>query len=70
MNQLFKSFKTSKEGQEKITKVKTAFDDLLIFISKYCEESREFSICKSKLEESCFYAVKSVSISNQESENK
>jgi hypothetical protein len=64
MNQLFNSFQLTQEGIEKLEKVSIQFDDLLIFLSKQCEESREFSLCKTKLEEACFYAKKSISITN------
>lgn len=36
------------------------FDSLLIQLSNMCQPSREFSLCKTKLEEACFFAKKAM----------
>lgn len=60
MNQEFVTHKLSQAGIEKVNDVKKGFDILLDGLKQLCPESRHFSVTKTKLEEACFFAVKSV----------
>ena len=59
---MFESKKLNDEGLCRIEIVKEAFKGLLNKLEFSCPEGREFSIVKTKLEEACFYAVRSVSL--------
>jgi hypothetical protein len=62
MRKEFKSYKVDKKGLMMIDAIRVSFDNLLNQLEDVLrEDSREFSICKTKLEEACFFAVKSAS---------
>jgi hypothetical protein len=44
------------------------FEKCLADLQEVCPESREFSITKTKLEEACFFAKKSVAIQPENQE--
>lgn len=48
------------EGIEKANLIRDAFDELLSVLDQLCIDGREFSIAKTKLEEACFFAKKSM----------
>ena len=57
----FASHILNEDGINKAKKIAEAFDVLLSTLeSSYCDEGRSFSICKTKLEEACFFAKKSM----------
>lgn len=63
MDQLFKFHKLNQQGQAKALAVAMAFDRLLFELVYDPENtSREWSICKTKLEEACFYAKKAIAL--------
>lgn len=63
MQSLFKYHQLNPAGVAKVEAVAAAFDDLLSKIEAQCNvHSREFSITKTKLEEACFFAKKSIAI--------
>lgn len=65
MNKEFKVHILTDEGIEKAKKLANLFDTLLTTLSnEYCSEGREFSIVKTKLEEACFFAKKSMCLNN------
>ena len=68
MNPEFKIHKLNESGLEKCKQIAEEFDKLLIMIAAFCPQSREISIVKTKLEESCFFAKKAIAVqpSNQE----
>jgi hypothetical protein len=57
---LFQSHRVNAEGARNLELVAESFDSLLLYLSKLCPDSREFSIAKTKLEEACFFARKAV----------
>ena len=66
MNKEFKVHILTTSGIEKARELATIFDDLLCRLTEgYCPNNREFSIVKTKLEEACFFAKKSMAIDNQ-----
>lgn len=56
----FHSFALNTDGDEKRKKAEKAFTNLLYELELICSEGREFAIVKTKLQEACFYAVKSI----------
>lgn len=60
MDTLFQSHTLNGAGKAKAIEISEHFDALLKSIAPFCPASREFSICRTKLEEACFYAKKSM----------
>ena len=57
----FTSHRLNESGLTNAVAISQAFDTLLDDLVRYgCKESREFSIMKTKLEEACFFAKKSM----------
>ncbi len=57
----FRVFELGEEGESAAGEVTRAFDELLGRLAPLCgPPSREFSIVKTKLEEACFFAKKSM----------
>lgn len=54
-------------GIEKTNAIKNLFNSFLSELENLCIQGREFSIVKTKLEEACFFAKKSMAtnLSNQ-----
>lgn len=51
----------NEEGKRKATEIAQAFDTCLTALLKVSPEpSREMSICRTKLEEACFFAKKAM----------
>lgn len=59
---MFESKKLNDEGLCKLGMIRDAFTSTLNKLELTCPEGREFSIVKTKLEEACFFAIKSVSL--------
>lgn len=57
---LFQFHRLNDDGIKKAEVIAHEFDDLLISLSSYCPEGREFSIVKTKLEEASFFAKKAM----------
>jgi hypothetical protein len=51
------------EGKLKAKAIAEVFSNLLNDLNKVCPPNREFSITKTKLEEACFFAKKSMAVS-------
>ena len=69
MNKEFEVHILTTTGIEKAKELATIFDDLLTRLSgDYCANNREFSIVKTKLEEACFFAKKSMALGNVKSD--
>lgn len=66
---LFKFHMLNKIGQQRAKEISLEFQALLTRLEGNCPVSREWSIVRTKLEEACFYAKKSMANSpdNQES---
>lgn len=60
MNKEFRFYKYNDEGQARAGAIAEDFDKLLSSLLMLCPESRELAICKTKLEEACFFAKKSL----------
>lgn len=68
MNKEFEVHILTDTGIEKAKGLATLFNDLLDKLSMhYCLNNREFSIVKTKLEEACFFAKKSMASANVKS---
>ena len=59
MNKEFTTQSLNEKGIEVVNGVRGLFNELLNELEQYCPPSREFSIVRTKLEEACFFAVKS-----------
>jgi hypothetical protein len=71
INPLFQFHKLNNGGIQKANAIADTFDILLTTLSSLCPtQTREFSIVKTKLEEACFFAKKSMAAdsSNQEAD--
>jgi hypothetical protein len=69
-DQLFKVHKLNAEGMRKASNIANAFHDIIDELQlQGCKDGREFAIVKTKLEEACFFAKKSMAMQpeNQES---
>lgn len=64
-SELFKVHILNDSGKEKANLIAESFDGLIIYLSKLCPANREFSIVKTKLEEACFFAKKSMASMNE-----
>lgn len=62
LNKEFKVYKLNDEGIDKAVEIAVVFDNLLNQLEMLCSEGREFSIVKTKLEEACFFAKKSIAV--------
>lgn len=60
MNKEFEVYKLNEEGLKKAQIIAGDFSALLGGLIGMCPEGRELSIVKTKLEEACFFAKKSV----------
>lgn len=73
MDALFAVHKLNDDGQKRAAQIAAAFDDLLTELNSIClpgpAPGRTFSLCRTKLEEACFFAKKSLAEKpeNQES---
>ena len=56
-------------GMNKANAIRDAFDECLTQLELYCMSGREFSIVKTKLEEACFFAKKSMAILSENQVN-
>ena len=68
MNHEFAVHRLNDEGMKKAKLIAESFDGLAKTLSIICIDGRELSICKTKLEEACFFAKKAMAIDlrNQE----
>lgn len=63
MDPLFEVHRLNEEGLRKADNLARTFDTLLTHLKTLCpENTREFSIVKTKLEEACFFAKKSLAM--------
>ena len=60
MNKEFTVHMLNEVGKKKAILIAQAFDECMENLKTVCPESREFSICITKLEESAFFAKKSM----------
>lgn len=60
MNKEFSVHRLNEAGMANAMAIGNVFDSLLIQLSNMCQPSREFSLCKTKLEEACFFAKKAM----------
>ena len=64
MNKEFEVHILNEDGIQKARDIAEIFDHTLELLKQFCPESREFSIVKTKLEEACFFAKKSMASAN------
>ena len=50
------------EGKQKAARIQQAFDVCLNTLTDVCTTGRELAVCKTKLEEACFFAKKAMAI--------
>lgn len=58
---LFAARRLNDVGLKDADTIAEHFTTLLEKLKPFCPDNREFSICKTKLEEACFFAKKSMS---------
>ena len=58
----------NEQGKTKARQIQGAFDSLLNQLKEICDDGRNLALTKTKLEEACFFAKKSMAtnLSNQE----
>lgn len=66
MNREFEVHRLNEAGMEKVKLIASHFDTVLNSLTAICPVGRELAIVKTKLEEACFFAKKSIA---NESEN-
>lgn len=60
MNKEFQVHMLNDEGKRKAKLIAEAFDECLTKLTSICPTGREMSIVRTKLEEGCFFAKKSM----------
>ncbi len=60
MNKLFQVHMLNDAGKVKANAIAEAYEEAYQKLAALCPEGREFAVCKTKLEESCFFAKKSM----------
>lgn len=50
------------EGKQKAARIQELFDYCLNGLEEVCMEGRHLAVCKTKLEEACFFAKKAMAI--------
>lgn len=50
------------EGKQKAVRIQELFDYCLNGLNEVCMTGRELAVCKTKLEEACFFAKKAMAI--------
>lgn len=60
LDPLFEVHMLNEEGKVNAVLIAREFNKLLTYLSTVCPSGREYSIVKTKLEEACFYAKKSM----------
>lgn len=60
MNPEFAVHILNEQGVEKAKAIAGIFDTALNALKEHCLQGREFSLVKTKLEEACFFAKKSI----------
>ena len=63
MNHEFAVHKLNPEGMKKAKLIAEGFDSLVRQLDVLCIDGRELSVCRTKLEEACFFAKKAMAIS-------
>jgi hypothetical protein len=66
---LFSYHALNQQGKAHCEEITKAFDFLLNTLRVHCPEGREFSLVKTKLEEGCMFAKKSVAIQPENQAN-
>lgn len=59
---LFQFHKLNEQGQLKAKAIQGVFEEALFKLDNIVTYSREYAICRTKLEEACFYAKKAMAI--------
>jgi len=62
INPEFQVTRLTAEGVSKAEEIALVYDEALEKLKKLCPRSRQFSIAKARLEESCFFAKKAMSM--------
>lgn len=73
MDPLFQVYRLNEQGLDRAGRIAEAFDGLLSILYGMCPvNTREFSLVKTKLEEACFFAKKSIAnlVDNQQPDTK
>lgn len=65
INALFETYILNERGIEKAEGISLAYNELLDRVSKIIPEGREFSLVRTKLEESCFWAKRAMATQTQ-----
>lgn len=60
MNKEFAVHMLNDAGKTKAAEIAQAFDDCLERLTKVCPPGRELAVTRTKLEEACFFAKKSM----------
>lgn len=68
MNKEFEVHMLNERGKKHAKRIAEMFDDLLDGLNVYMGESRYSSIVRTKLEEACFFAKKSVAVMEENQE--
>ena len=60
MNKEFQVHMLNDRGKEEARFIAEHFDALLESLKLHCPETREFSLCRTHLEQACFFAKKAM----------
>lgn len=68
MHKLFQVHILNEQGKDKAKQIARAFDELHTKLSVLCPDGRELSVARTKLEEACFFAKKSMACDSSNTE--
>jgi len=63
---LFQTYDLNQDGKIRVARIKETFNDCIVELKDICpENTREFALVATKLQEACMFAVRCISVISQ-----